>query len=576
MKIKFVFVLIILNFNFSFSQDELDKSNLNSFLEDYLLEYDDYNGYPEFKSIEDSNIQSKINSRVRNIIVDQIKADTFNIKLGKHLVKSLYANFSVLNNEKDATDFFKEKKYEPILNNIEYKLSFNSGSILTLIVLFNYDAIISSYQENKAFSNTYYEVFYFDVKTGQEYSSNDVFNNHLKSELNNLLVRKLEEKIKTLSNANEEYVYTDFLFPSQYEYEDYEELDSIKPNNEKISNFAIYDYGFVFPKSFSMEYFVPIWSLASSKLTTKNISIRLTINEIGKFLNTDGPFRELAKKQKQNEETILRNIKNPPIHFLFNWEFDDIFIPYRDSTDNLKKTTIYRQINDRNKLRDSLIYQEIFRLKNGLIKYIKFYDIIGNYTEYKFEYDSNDNLSKISTQDASWHYKYNDVNNLIYINNDDDEQFETFYKYYHNFLITETYSNNKFFISNKEITLFNNTNKPIKNFIGDLSFNEVNYLYNKDNNLVKEIATYQNSDKVWFEENYTYDDENRILFHTYNINRKTSYTYDNFGRITERTITGGSINSIHIEYNNNRPIKIKTNQKSSGHTYFYSFSYEYW
>jgi hypothetical protein len=529
--------------------------------------------YPILKGLKDSIIQKKINARIKQIFVDIPKTDSFQLSILKEAKNTLEMYKNIVNKFKKNEDDEEYNQYEKNeeedtpskkIEDIDFEFVSYLNSTVTLVQSIQYKIEDRTMDLDEEFYT--FRIFYFNVLSGKEYKSTDVYKKTAEKQLNQLIENKVKDK---MNQIDFEQFSAEILDLDEDESPGfYQEIkNTLSFNNKSLHDFSSFKDGFSFPKAFSMSYYIPAWSKCTKNIYYINMEVRLTFDEIRNYLNPEGPYASLISYRLKNE-TNLSNQNHPTYsRGLNDQEFKWIEnIPLHNS-ENLKKITIKRYDKPEEKLDTSKhrYCVEIEYHKNGSIKQI---NEIENNSNVLFTYDDKQRIIKQAflrngKKSDSFEYQYDDKNNVTAIKTLEDNQYlRTVYFYYtQDSVIKETYNfinsyeeiknsyEQKIFTKNgllKKKTIFevgdysskgtylyeyDKNNRPIISvFLSSTSSNIVNYNYDENGILIAKESS-EGTKLVQYE----YDQKNNLLKHTYYNNRNLSgiksATYNDYNQI---------------------------------------------
>ena len=435
-----------------------------------------------------------------------------------------------------------------------------------------------------------YRLFYFNVLNGKEYKPTDVFKKSAEKQINQLIEKKVKEKLNQVDFKELRAALLDLDEEEGVEVEFYKGVKNALPfKNRGLENFSVLKEGFSFPKAFSMAYYIPAWSKCTQNIFGMNMEFRLTFDEIRKYLNPEGPFASLIRFQLR-KDTELKN-KNQPTYKQernepeFTWTEN---IPIKIS-DNLKKITI-KLFNTPSDMADTTKgrnFVEIEYYKNGNLKEV---NEIQSKQSTLFTYDNTGRIiKKVKFRNGkileSFEFIYDEKGNVIELTRITEDQYieSTFYHYEQNRMLEEHYNFSNFYeefsesYEQKTFTESGLLKQQTYYSIGDgngVSANEYEYDKNK-RLLLSYSSSKENPDYAY----YVYDESGNLI--TKDFDRGShliEYQYDKRNNLIKQTHYNSrnvSERKIATYDENNRMLNFEKRPNNSNSLY-YTLSYEMW
>ncbi len=181
---------------------------------------------PRFTTLADTNIQKNINNRIKNILVKNIESSIFIAKLS---TQAMEAEKTYLRDEKSTSGLPKCELnrilYYPEITKVRYSFTSCYNNVVTMAASYTYHARVKNNKRLKGL--VYTELYYFDLKTGKEYSQADIFKPNATAAIDALITQKY--------NRNEIFTGNKTLGGSYREYEeDYEENEERVEEVEEV------------------------------------------------------------------------------------------------------------------------------------------------------------------------------------------------------------------------------------------------------------------------------------------------------------------------------------------------------
>lgn len=602
--------------------DTLNTNTLYDVLNDKSLVYTE-NGYnvssqygrtvykqyklesPVILSPSSSNINHII-KRIKEILVEQVKTDSFQLKLKNNLKETLITYMNVYSDNLEDTSEVFSKDINPNIQEIIYRLSLSCSSILTMVAIFKYDFNIPVYgriydynSEGITFKNNYFETYYFDLSNGKEYRPKDIFKPSSEKEINKVINDLVSLDMDTVTRVINKTNFDKF----------YDEDPDFDENLQKINNtlntkdkhlidFSVNKDGFVYPKPYSLEYYIPAWQPCTKNIYGLGRPIRLTCEQVKKFINPNGPFASLIN-QPATASTSIQNQNNSKALLVYNLHTDldgnyiDQVIPLKID-DNVKKVKL---------LLDDNPFVEALYTADGFIDSITGYSYGSEqaFGERKYIYDERNNVISLTfwkseTNDPqTWDFRYDSMNNLIYQKIGGTKYY---HKYYDNYWLQERYDYADEFYGIEgysggvEGNPFNNSvlkyilNEPEKKFnyseayISSDICQVVQYEYGENNNEVILKIMSINWNQVSYSSVYQFDDTGNLISWGYDGDT-IKYEYNKEGNLTLKTQKRRGYTSFNnlreIEYNKEgHPRFVRIYRENGQKPLEYAINYEYW
>jgi YD repeat-containing protein len=523
--------------------------------------------YPELINLPNNAIQSTLNKRFKYLVTDQLESDSFRIQLFKCSKGALDTYLKLHNKLMDDLGIYSDNKnlFSPTIENVQLTLHSLKENILTFSITYSYKLNYERYSIEDQFY--FYQVYYFDLKTGKQYLPKDVFSAVYNEDLMQLVRNKIEKSYHQLDVLQEVAIsYEDVdWFPNNQEEGGYQ-TQSIP---EGSRDFSFVKDGVFAPSLNCFYYHLPACNPATIGYFGIPLTVQLSYEEIKKYLNPNGPFAFLMKKTKRNK-AFGKNL-NPP----------DIFNSYNPYQSPIVQITPFEY---------NLMYKNCKQVKRITIEQLR----IDNYQKKKsdtlrvpikrYNFNSKHLLSSIqSVEDygvkkVNWEntntelFYYNTKNNLIKRTNYNGKVFESTIDYVYdtnNNLLVERTTDHQHPIKTKKYLYFKNECYIEEPSVDDLNsenlfdFKTTRIKYNEKNavdsffnlsnpfydvvyryNALNQPTTVIGSDRYTpFMINYIYDkNHNLIANESDKADNRTEYKYDASNQLIE-TVTYRNQNS---------------------------------
>lgn len=464
-----------------------------------------YIQYLNFTGIRDTNVQTEINKAIESIAFKQLDSDSFNIKLFNSMRESLSVYYKLNPNKyKSDVNINDIQEISQQIKDLQVDTEIISYFNSIVCIGFNYNYYCNIKNKNSAPDTnfSYYEVYYFNIKTGEIFSQDDVFTPSFEENLNNFIKEFIIDNTRKKNNA----------FPLE---------------KEPI-NFSFIKQGVFFPTSFSFGFYIPSYKYITLLNDGQRMYFHIALNEIQKYLNPNGPYGFLMSFPFTTK-TNLKNLNNP---YLTESDYNiNDYNPIENYIENYLPIDVRKvdSIKIKRKIKQITLYHIIVNNKTDTVKF----------KSKAIKYDNNGNIKGVYYYSNNGRIKskklyYFDEINLIRIN------------YYQPRLI---YRDPYWFpnrLSYIEEFKYDNNNNLLEKKKTDI----------KDNTNVQYHKYYYSKDSYW-EEAYAclFDYSPRSICIKYNLNEQ--------GLINSVLFIRGSFleDSITSHFNSNRKILSITNKK---------------
>lgn len=520
--------------------------------------------YPYFTGLKDTHIERKVNNRIKYLMLEQVRTEEFKVKLFNHLNEVMDTYLELYNKKVDRLGYYRDNQYKftPDLEDIEYQFVSCFDHVVAMVVQFEYS---TSYKNKKVLDNiSYYQIFYFDLESGKEFTANQVF---LPSERKNIENLVVEESQKNMAYIDRGYI-REKVFGESRDYQssryDYygrnrpyetviepkfeEGLDTFKTG---LIDFNLNENGFTFFKAFSLSYFIPAYQACTKQMFGYSLEVRLTLDQVKPYLNPYGPYGGLVRL-KLPDRVSYKNMHNPLSKDPYNGQMVSLGVydnmPYHidDTLVTLVRETRPTSRKDKNGewIDTSEIVRELV-YQNGKLSELRTFSNSKVYARLYFTYDSLGNLIKSTKEQrgelqSSTDYFYDSQNNLLKMMVSDYRKpiVKYFYGYFDDFILEERYGT----ASYREKINYRYTKKYLNEFdMMDSSYytpvtkhSKFYYSYGDQGQL---LYMYRNLKSPEERSNYVYDSLGRLISYEYDKGRYLNYwQYDSTGRIVKHVV----------------------------------------
>ena len=565
------------NLEFERKYTELNKMDIN---------------YPIIKGLKDTVVQKKLNTRFKQIFVDQIDADSFRFSLFQEvnntmaIYNSILEHGKLIQNPNEQTDENHTPPHK--IESVDFVFVSYLNATLSMMQVIEYKVEDRNSNIDDEFYS--YKLFYFNVLNGKEYKPADVFKKSAEKQINQLIEKKVKEKLNQVDFKELRATLLDLDEEEDVEVEFYKGVkNALSFKNRGLENFSAFKEGFAFPKVFSMAFYIPAWSTCTQNIYGMNMEVRLTFDEIRNFLNPEGPFASLISYQLSNE-TQLKN-QNQPTYKKernepeLNWTEN---VPLKISN-KLKKITIkqYDNPSDKADTTKGKTYKEINYDKNGYLTEVA---ELQSKTNTVFTYNNAGKIiKKVKFRNkkmiARMDYQYEERGNVKELTSTEEKQYiaTTFYHYEQNRMLEERYKFSNFYEefsdSYEQKTFTESGLLKQQNYYGigpGKGASAYEYEYDKNKRLVLSYSTNkENPDYAY----YVYDEKGNLIAKDFDKGSDLIESqYDNSNNLIKQTHyqSRNIIERKTATYDeNNRMLNFETTLNNYNSLY-YILSYEMW
>jgi len=501
--------------------------------------------------IPNASIQELINTRVREISFELFKSKNYCEKIRDEMRQKYEAYYAGIHYGAQA---HPDTKFA--LKSVTAEVISYAHGLLTINYDFNFNIYDPNYQEQNL---TFSKIYYYDLKTGDEYTADEIFPSIYKNKINGMIEDRIDGILNNLCFG----VYSDR----------YRHLLNIYAKDNEGQPLPIINFCKLVPSEGALIVSFPYYYIETLTGNEKLPIIYLRYDELKPYISPLGPLAFLRDQKPDTLPPMMKNLNQPLVmqigseysRILSAAKADSIYIKRKIKNIVVKtgltpsELTTRDSVNIRyNEKKWMVTYNEKGQLQQLEAFNIK--DSLLNTTLCTYEHDNLTKVEKIREKGCveKQLYQYDSRNNLLW-----NKHFN--YGFSQIDVINYFYAPHYYVINGGEKCFLNETGQLQKEMNCESSDNcgasFTYYVYDTQNRLVN-YHDYYNSHQL------VYDDRGRLITtlqgHEAEVDERETvqYLYDDKGRLSVR-INNSTGKYEKFQYNNRGEIISVTEIRNS-------------